>query len=132
MFDIYQTKPIAEHIPYIKQVKVENAPTIDSVCLLREMEAAAINNIISTAVNADNTFEFSSHIFYSPHIFGRQVHTQFKLNGKQYQFKKDIPGSSKMLTPQENAKQIYDEVIRNLSETLAKVITIDIIKQFIP
>ena len=93
MFDNYYypgtlipRSPSVEYVPYTKTVIEQRAPTDESIKLLKEMRAEALNSIIRSIHIANNSINGTVYTLCLP-AGGYQMACIFKINGQEYVFK---------------------------------------------
>lgn len=112
-------------VPYTKTINIGRAPTDESVKLLKEMEAAALEKLIGSVRINDNTFNVSVHILTSIQTFGYVVEVRYNINGHPLKARIDLPDSDR-LVPVELVKLIHERVIESISKEISTLISIEI------
>lgn len=71
------------HVSHHHEVREQRAPTDESVRLLREMEAAAMDSIIARGSFRDTLLEGEWVVVYDPHTLRTKAICRFSLNGRE-------------------------------------------------
>jgi len=124
MFDVHRhiTKP--QHITVTETRHEHRAPTDESVRLLREMEQAAKEKLISVTRLEGNTLNATWHMFNDWHADGLKAFCRFELNGAEHRMEVQIPRELRY-KPDEIGARIWEEITKEL----AKILTIELFNQ---
>jgi hypothetical protein len=125
MFDRVVVQPQQTRVEYVtKQVDVKRAPTDESVKLLREMEQAAMERVISAGKIENNLIHADWRVFQSQTSFGVKVHYRIRVNGTERRESFDVDD---FLNVKQDCRlqALADEVRKHILEMLAKLITED-------
>lgn len=114
MFDTFINKSGPSHISASVTVTEKRAPTDDSVRLLNEMERKVLDQIVKTFHLRDNDFEAVMMVrqFSLSHPRG-ELYVAFKLNGKDYICREEVPRTF---------GDDQEQVIRKLFEAVGKAV----------
>lgn len=122
MFDTYVTKPkVTEYVPYEKQVKIERAPTDESIRLWEEMKEKAYNSILDKIEVHNNVFSgegFLAREFYHDTIC---FYYKFVLNGKTFKGNETINHMDRHKIGSDKTMMIhflYEKVSQQISKML--------------
>lgn len=102
-------------------VTEKRAATDESVRLLREMEEKALNNILACVKVDDNEFKATWWTYTDNFSYNDKVGCRFNLNGKQYEFKIDLPCKYSG-----NVSEIGLLVKNAVQEEISKILTLDL------
>jgi ribosome-binding factor A len=106
-------------------VTEKKAPTDESIKILNEFEAKAMNNIIAKGKVEDNIINFKWYITHDPHSFDEDVcKCFFTINGKEYDFDFRLPNNR--YTP---ASEIIEKIRENIISKLGGIFTYDLFKK---
>jgi hypothetical protein len=101
-------------------VTEKRAPTDESVQLLDEMEKKMLKRIIDTVIIDTNEMSAKWVTMCAPMPMGnQQAAVCFTLNGKEYQFRVDIPRGMTMTDSREHIiQELFKEYTRKIAELL--------------
>lgn len=104
-----------EYAPYEKTVTEHRAPTDKSVKLLREMEKAAEDKLISITRLDNNELKATWHVFDDHLSWGMKAVCRFELNGKEHRIDLSL---DRYLKSDEIGRKVYKEVCDKIAELL--------------
>ncbi|QNH71486.1 hypothetical protein PP938_gp040 [Rhizobium phage AF3] len=98
------------------QVDVKNAPTHESVKLLREMEQTSKSEVINSMRLDNNRMRAVFHRVNDPFNADAAIRTIFELNGVRH----EVTSTTNMHTasPQDRLKQLVEDVSRKVAEEI--------------
>ena len=123
MFDRTFIQPTeVRHVSKTVNVTEKRAPTDESVRLPKELEKEAFEKVVSFNV-LDNDLKMSWVVMQKPSDRSKFAICQLKLNGKDHNFKVEVPVHSGY--SEETVAKLVMEAVK---ERLAVVITMDLFK----
>jgi len=99
------------------EITENRAPTDESVRLLKEMEKAALDRLLSITRLQNNTLEATWHVFQDPARDEMEALCRFLLNGREHRIKVTLDRSMRY-NPKEAAKKIHEAVTREIAAIL--------------
>lgn len=116
MFDTHHHGPRSIH--QTTTVTEKRAPTDESVRLLKEMEQAAQDKLLSITRLKDNSLDATWHIFEDPARDNMEAICRFSLNGQEHRIKIPIERSMRYKEDEIGAK-IHEAITREIAAVLA-------------
>lgn len=109
--------------PQIIKVLNRNAPTIESVKYLKELEEQILNNIISAGIVNNNTFSFKYlATSVSVNSFETKLVVEFIINEKKYVKIKEFNNVFNRISKENIAETICNDVSEMIKEAIMNII----------
>lgn len=116
MFDTHHHGPRSIH--QTTTVTEKRAPTDESVRLLKEMEQAAEDKLLSITRLKENRLDATWHLFENPAQDNMEAICRFMLNGQEHRIKIPIERSMRY-QPDEIGTKIHEAITREIAAVLA-------------
>lgn len=119
MLDTYIFRP-SDHYYSPDTINVNRAPTDQSVRLLKEMEQAALQKIVSEIRVQDNTFNFVAEVFLDHLCFTDKLIVKYSLNSMEDSFTIELTNRYEAINNDEYIRLIYKRLCDKLSESILR------------
>ncbi len=111
----FNIRNVRESVTENVNVTVKNAPTDESVSLLKELEEKAMSKILGSLKVEDNSFNITG-VFIQNDFNGKSFHGSYKLNSVEYKIKVDLGWS--IGSRETMIKEIFENVAREVAVQL--------------